>query len=59
MAGPIIILFILLIGIPVAVLVSGGVFAGVLGWIAAKDADERNEGTEWVELGGSGIKEPA
>ena len=59
MAGPIIILVILLVAIPVGVLVSGGVFAGVLGWFAAKDAEERNEGTEWVELGGSGIKEPA
>ena len=59
MAGAITILVVLLVAIPVAVLVSGGVFSGILGWFATKDAEERNEGTEWIELGGSGIKEPA
>lgn len=59
MAGAITILVILLVAIPVGVLVSGGVFAGILGWVTAEDAEARNEGTEWVELGGSGIKEPA
>jgi hypothetical protein len=49
--GPIIILVLLLVAIPVGVLVSGGVYAAVLGTIAAKDADVRNEGTEYVEMG--------
>lgn len=49
--GPIIVVVVLLVAIPVGVLVSGGAFAAILGTIAAKDADDRNEGTEYVELG--------
>lgn len=49
--GPIIIVIVLVVAIPVSVLISGGVFAGVFGTFLRKDADERYEGTEYVELG--------
>lgn len=49
--GPVIILIVLFVAIPVGVLVSGGVFAGVFGMLLRNDADTRNEGTEYVELG--------
>lgn len=50
--GPAIIVLVLLVLIPVGVLVSGGVLAGVLGTFLTKDAVDRNEGNEYVELGG-------
>jgi hypothetical protein len=49
--GPVIILIVSFVAIPVGVLVSGGVFAGVFGTLLRNDADTRNEGTEYVELG--------
>jgi len=49
--GPIIIVIVLVVAIPVGVLISGGVFAAVLGTFLRNDADGRYEGTEYVELG--------
>lgn len=49
--GPIIIVIVLVVAIPVSVLISGGVFAGVLGTFLRNDADARYEGSEYVELG--------
>jgi len=41
---------IVLLLIPVAVLMSGGVFAAVLGFFLGRDADERYAGSELLEL---------
>ncbi|MBI2706289.1 MAG: hypothetical protein HYX32_13495 [Actinobacteria bacterium] len=49
--GPIIIIVVLVIAIPVGVLMSSAVIAWVLGWFLRDDADKRNAGTEYVELG--------
>jgi hypothetical protein len=48
----VIIVFVLVVAIPVAVLVSGAVAAAILGWLATTDVEDRYEGTEYVELGG-------
>ncbi|MEZ5145383.1 MAG: hypothetical protein R2726_23160 [Acidimicrobiales bacterium] len=50
--GPALIVIALLVVIPVAVMLSGAVVAAVLGMFLKKDADERNEGTEYLALGG-------
>lgn len=50
--GPIAILLVLLVFIPVGVILTGAAIAGFLGFSLKKDADERNEGTEYVALGG-------
>jgi hypothetical protein len=47
----VIIVFVLVVAIPVAVLVSGAVLAAVLGWLAKSDAEARYEGTEYVDMG--------
>jgi hypothetical protein len=47
--GPIIIVAVLLV-FPIAVFVTGGVFAGILGLLIQKDVDPRYEGTEYVKL---------
>lgn len=49
--GPIIIVFVLVVAIPVAVCMSGAVVAWILGWFLTDDANKRNAGTEYVELG--------
>ena len=49
--GPIIIVVVLLVIIPVGVLVTGGVVSALLGTFAKDDVEEAWEGTEWVELG--------
>ncbi|MCU0267805.1 MAG: hypothetical protein MUF83_04060 [Acidimicrobiales bacterium] len=49
--GPLIIVIVLVVAIPVAVLVSGAVAAAILGWGLTSDAESRNEGTEYVALG--------
>lgn len=48
--GPAIIIFVLVIIIPVGVMVSGGIFAGVLGFFLKKDIDHEFEGTEYIDL---------
>ena len=49
--GPVIIVIVLVIAIPVGVLISGGVMAGILGTFLRNDADTRYEGTEYIDLG--------
>jgi hypothetical protein len=49
--GPALIVVALLIVIPVGVLVSGAVIAGILGFSLRRDAEERNEGSEYLALG--------
>ena len=50
--GPIIIVVVLVVAIPVAVCMSGAIVAWILGWFMKDDAEKRNAGTEYVELGG-------
>jgi len=47
----VIIVFVLVVAIPVGVLVSGGVAAAILGWLAKSDVEARYEGTEFVDMG--------
>lgn len=48
--GPAIIIFVLLVFIPVSVMMTGGILAGVLGYFIKEDVDEDYEGTEYIEL---------
>lgn len=49
MAG-VIAIVIVLVAIPVAVLMSGGVASGIIGFFLGRDADQRNAGSELLEL---------
>lgn len=49
--GPIIIVVALVVVIPVSVCMSGAAVAWILGWFMKDDAEKRNAGTEYVELG--------
>ncbi len=49
MAGAIIIILVLLL-FPVMVLISGGVAAAILGQSLAVDGEQRNEGSELLDL---------
>jgi hypothetical protein len=50
MPGPIIILVILLVAIPVSVAMSGAVVAGILGWLLKENGEATHEGSELVDL---------
>jgi flagellar biosynthesis component FlhA len=50
MIGAVIIVFVLLVGIPVAFLMSMSVVAAGLGWSLKDDAEARNEGSELIAL---------
>ena len=50
MLGALIVAFIIVIGIPVAVCMTGAVVAGILGWAAKEDAEARHEGSELIDL---------
>jgi hypothetical protein len=47
--GPVIIVFVLVIGLPVATLIGGLVGAAGLGWLLKDDVDARYEGSELLE----------
>jgi len=47
--GAVIIVVVLLL-IPVGVVMSGAVLAAILGWSLKTDAEDRNEGSELIEL---------
>jgi len=49
MIGPAAIIIVLVVAIPVAVLMSGGVLAGVLGFFLKDDVDRSNAGSELLE----------
>ncbi len=49
MVGPIIIIAVLVIGIPVSVLVSGAVVSALLGYFIKADVDQTHEGSELLE----------
>jgi hypothetical protein len=50
MAGAIAIVVVLVVVIPVIVLISGGVFSAVLGYLLGRDADARYAGSELLEF---------
>ena len=50
MLGAVIIVLVLVVGIPVAFLVSMSALAGVLGWSLKTDAAARHEGSELIQL---------
>ena len=50
MLGAIILAVVILIIIPVTVMMSGGMVAGILGWALKSDAEQRYEGSELIEL---------
>ncbi len=50
MAGAVAIIIVLVVAIPVGVLISGGVMAGVLGFSLKKEGEAANEGSELIEL---------
>ena len=50
MTGAVIVAIIIVILIPVAIMMSGAVVAGILGWALKDDAAERYEGSELVDL---------
>lgn len=49
MIGPIAIIL-LLLAIPVVVMMSGTIAAAALGFLLGRDADDRHEGSELIEL---------
>jgi hypothetical protein len=50
MLGGIIIAVVLVVGIPVAVMMTGPVIAALLGWTLKEDGEARNEGSELIAL---------
>ena len=50
MAGTVIIIIILAVVFPVAIIMTGFLFSGVLGHIHQKDVDQEHEGSELFEL---------
>jgi hypothetical protein len=50
-AGVVIIVIVLVVAIPVAVLMSGAIGAGLLGWLLKSEVDEGYEGSEYLEMG--------
>ena len=50
MPGPLILAFVILVFIPVSIMMTGAIVAGILGWSLKDDAEERNEGSELLEL---------
>lgn len=50
MVGPIVIIVVLLVAIPVGVAMSGAVVAGILGWALKSNGEATHEGSELIEL---------
>ena len=50
MAGTVVIIIILAVVVPVAIIMTGLLFSGVLGHILQKDVDRKHEGSELFEL---------
>jgi hypothetical protein len=49
MAGPVTIIIVLVVALPVAVLMSGGIASGLLGWLVKSDVDKSHEGSELLK----------
>ncbi|MCB1004746.1 MAG: hypothetical protein KDB35_11250 [Acidimicrobiales bacterium] len=50
MAGPVLIVLALVLVLPISVLLSGAVLAGLLGWLVKSEVDAEHEGSELLEL---------
>ena len=50
MLGALIIAFVIVVVLPVTILMSGAVVAGLMGWAATDDAEQRHEGSELIDL---------
>jgi hypothetical protein len=50
MLGGLIIVLVLVVVLPVAIMMTGPLVAGALGWSLKEDAEARNEGSELIEL---------
>ncbi len=50
MAGTVVIIIILSVLVPVAIIMTGLLFSGILGTILQKDVDKEHEGSELFEL---------
>lgn len=50
MAGAVVMILVLVVVIPVGVLISGGVVAGVIGHVLRRNAEKTHAGSELVEL---------
>lgn len=48
--GALVIAFVLLVFIPVSVMITGGVVAGILGYFLKEDVDKEYEGTEYLDI---------
>lgn len=50
MGGTVVIIVLLAVVVPVAIIMSGLVASGLLGWALKKDVDAQHEGSELLEL---------
>ena len=50
MAGTVVIIIILAVVVPIAIIMTGLLFSGILGHILQKDVDREHEGSELFEL---------
>ena len=50
MAGTVIIIIILAVIVPIAIIMTGLLFSGILGQILQRDVDKEHEGSELFEL---------
>jgi hypothetical protein len=50
MLGAVIIVVVIVIALPVALMMSGGAFAAVLGWVLKDNGERTHEGSELIEL---------
>ncbi len=50
MLGPILLVVILLVAIPVSVMMTGAVVAGLLGWTLKENGEATHEGSELIDI---------
>ena len=52
MVGAIVIVVVVVLVLPPSMLIAGGVFSAILGWLLKEDAEARHEGSELIDLNG-------
>lgn len=52
MTGALVLAFVIVVLLPVAFLVTGGVLSAVMGWMLKDDAEHRFQGSELLDLDG-------
>jgi hypothetical protein len=50
MLGALILAFVIVVLLPVTLMMSGAVIAGVMGWLAKENAEATHEGSELIDL---------